>query len=160
MVSLVQAPPASIPLIVGRVTAQQTLTGTVTETILGTASIPASAMGPTGILRVQFLGSQNNNANNKIWRVRFSGISGTIIFTTTQTTNIGTSDLRYVGNREATNAQVFWGGGASFTNGGASSMGTATVDTTVATTLVLTGQLANTADNMKLELMLCELFPS
>ena len=134
------------------------ITGTTSETVLATVSIPAGAIGPNGILRVTSQWSYTNSANNKILRLRLGGLSGSTFFDVTQTTTAVYVDLgRLIHNVNSNAAQK--SRGASVT--GAGSTGTAhitrTVDTTVALDLVFTGQLANTGETVTLESYVVEL---
>jgi hypothetical protein len=122
-------------------------TGSTTETTLATCAIPAGAMGANGCLEVDAYFTYTNSVSTKTIRARFSGAAGSIYGTAGATTNAGT---RFVGlmicNRNAADSQVG-------TNG--ASYGwppiTSAADTTAATTLVLTGHLANAADTVSLE---------
>lgn len=132
-------------------------TGDLVETALATVTIPANALGPNGKIRFSGLWGQTSSANNKIMRVRYSGITGTIYYTQTVTTSQTTQDIRYIGNRNATNSQV--GGYAQVPGLSQANIArvTSAVDTTADTTLVYTAQLANAADTITLEAYTVEL---
>jgi hypothetical protein len=158
--SVFQAPPKSQGAILAQSGVQASLTGTLTETALATITIPANAMGANGSVRITTLWSNNNSGNIKTQRVRFSSISGTAILAANQTTNVYSKDVREFHNRNATNSQVY--SSATGTGGwgaGAGAVATMSEDTTAATTIVISGQLANTGDNMALEHYRVELFP-
>ncbi len=135
------------------------ITGTTTETALATVTIPAGAMGATGMLRVSTQWSYTNSANNKTIRIRFGGMSGTQYLSVTPTTTASLRDIpRLIMNRNATNSQI--GGVVSGTAGYAPTTGscvTSAVDTTSAVDLVMTAALANTGETITLESYLVEL---
>jgi hypothetical protein len=126
------------------------------ENILATITIPAGAMGPNGRLRIQTGWTVTNSANNKVLRVRFSGIGGTIFYGATVTTSASVEDVRSIHNRGVTNSQACFQGGASF-GSSSSAYGTSSVDTSVATTVVITGQKATAGETLTLESYLVEL---
>lgn len=127
------------------------VTGTTTETALATITIPANTLGANGQLRLYWVGSHTNSANTKTWRVRFNGITGTAIMTSSLTTTATVVDLRIIANRNATNSQVYWPGSSALINAGTSTVGTMAVDTTSAVDLVITAQLTNTGETMTLQ---------
>lgn len=126
------------------------------ENILATITIPAGAMGLNGILRVYSNWSFTNSANNKIMRVRLGGIGGTAYFQTTQTTQAWYADFRIISNRGVANSQVGPQNSAQF-GSGSGSPATSAIDTSAATTLVITGQKASAGDTLTLESYLVEL---
>ena len=134
------------------------VTATTSEEELATVRIPADSMGPNGVLRITTLWTYTNSANNKLLKVRFSGISGTAYMANTETTTAFRSDQRKIHNRGSRSSQ---GGGAS----GVTAFGTGTgapvtsaVDTTVETTLSITGQKASAGETLTLENYLVELY--
>lgn len=132
------------------------------EDTLATINIPANAMGANGVLRIYTLWSFTSSANNKTLRIRFSGASGTIYMNPVFTTSVGYAALTMIANRNATNSQV--GFASAATNGGlgsssASANVTSSVDTTAATSLVITGQKASAGETLTLESYLVELIP-
>lgn len=127
------------------------------ENILATINIPAGAMGLNGILRFETIWSHTNGANNKTGRVRLGGIGGTVFYNFTNTTTGGNRDNRQIANRGAANSQVCWGSGNSPWGNASSPTTTGTIDTSAATTLVITGQKASAGDTLTLESYLVEL---
>lgn len=129
------------------------LTGSTSETALATVAIPAGAMGPNGVLRVTTLWSLTNSANNKTPRVRLGGISGTAFRGQNLTTVASGRDQIEIHNRNAQNSQVSNPAGGGFGGAGTSSsvITTATVDTSIAQDLVISGQLANSGETLTLE---------
>jgi hypothetical protein len=127
------------------------------ENTLATITIPAGMMGPRDTIRLKLRVTYTNNANNKTFRVRWSGGAGTVVWGPTRTTQAGSTTTIWVANRGATNSQVY----SSVSNNDASTAdgnagGTTAVDTTAQTTLVITAQKANGADTVTLEDYLCE----
>lgn len=121
------------------------------ENILGTITIPANALGANGILRYWAQFTVNNNANAKTVRARFNGIGGTIFYSASMASAVSNyTGMFYIANRNATNSQVgLASNGLTLANGNA--VITSAVDTTVATTLVLTVQKGVAGDTMTLE---------
>lgn len=130
-----------------------------TEDTLATITIPANAMGANGRLRVSTFWSHTNSANNKTLRVRYSGASGTIFSTFTNTTTAAMRAQCEIVNRNATNSQVGGFNGTGGFGSGAASLLTSSVDTTAATTVVITGQKASSGETLTLESYLVELIP-
>lgn len=133
------------------------VTGTTAETALATITIPAGGLGLNGSIKVTRLITYTNNANIKTFRDRFGGISGTSYNTYGPTT---TATARYdteIHNRNSANSQIGFaagvgpniaGSGIGFTSG---AVVTSAVDTSLATTYVLTVQNANAGDTSTLE---------
>lgn len=131
-------------------------TGTTAETAQATCNIPAIALGTNNCLFIEAAWSYTNNANNKTMRLRFSGIGGTTYATTTQTTNLGVRLASSpICNRGVTGSQVGYQG-LSFTGAPV----TSAVDTTVATSVVLSSQLAVGTDTATLEYYSVTLVPA
>lgn len=131
------------------------------EDTLATINVPAGVMGANGVLRIYTLWSFTSSANNKTLRIRFSGGSGTIYMNPVFTTSVGYASLTMIANRNAANSQV--GFASAATNGGlgsssASANVTSSVDTTAATSLVITGQKALAGETLTLESYLVEVF--
>lgn len=119
------------------------------ENILATINIPI--LPATALITFRAQTSQTNNANVKTMRMRLGGIGGTDIWTGT---NIA-SQARYyfdgfIQNRGATNSQA-----SAFVSGAtalaSSTITTAAIDTSAATTLVITAQKATGTDTVTLE---------
>lgn len=130
---------------------QSSHTGNTTETALATITIPANTLGALGQIRIYWVGTATSNANNKTFRVRWGGMSGTIIYSTTVTTNTTVVDLRTIANRSATNSQIHHAGTSALGSGLATTPTTSSVDTTASADLVITGQLATSTDSINLE---------
>lgn len=138
-------------LTLGQSGAAASVTGTASETVLATITIPANSLGPNGAIRVRTSWSVTNSGNGKTLRVKLGGIGGTAFLATYNTTITSYSDVRVITNRNATNSQI---GSAPINSqfaGSASALPTSAVDTTASTTLVITGELANTGETITLE---------
>lgn len=139
------------------------ITGTTDETALATITLAAGTMGRYDQLRIASSWTYTNSANNKNLRVRLGGISGTVCMNYTLTTTATLVDERRISNRGSLSSQVVSASNGGQTGGFGSSTSTLAapaVNTAVATTLVLTGQLANTGETITLESFLVELIRS
>jgi hypothetical protein len=121
------------------------------EIVAATVTVPAGAIGPNGLLDVWLDGANNTAAGNKIFRVRYSGGAGTIVFTSTRATDSFISGNARIRNTGVTGAQKY--GSLANANGGVAAAGTAyaAVDTTVATTAVLTLEKATATNHAILD---------
>jgi hypothetical protein len=139
-------------------------TGNTNETALATIAVPANAMGANGMVRVTTIWTVTNDASVKTARVRFGGVSGTE-YCSKDLASIDTFVNQVsVENRNATNSQLGRPLGAG--NSAASSAGwsgsstavvTSAVDTTAAVDIVISGQLGDGTDTIRLESYLVEL---
>ncbi len=134
-------------------------TGNTSETTLATITIPAGAMGPNGLVRVEATYSFTSNANNKTAIFRFGGTGGTQYLATIGTTQGHARFSRTISNRNSASSQV----GASHNNAGGWGVGgggavlTSAINTSAAVDLLIRGQLANAADTITLESYAVEL---
>lgn len=117
------------------------------ENILATISLAANAMGPNGTVRTLVVFTCTNNANAKTIRMRLSGIGGTIFHSQDIASSAGVLFHRIIANRNATNSQVSYLDLAA----ASPSLTTGAIDTTAATTLVITVQKATSGDTVTLE---------
>jgi hypothetical protein len=130
-----------------------------TEDTLATIAIPAGTFGSNGCLRILTFWTVTNNVNVKTARLRFSGASGTQYTNINLASNATFQCMTIIANRGATNSQVGSGSGqpvGGFGTTGAANVTTSAVDTTAATTLVITAQKATAGDTMTLEGYLVE----
>ena len=111
------------------------VTGTTAETTMLTVSIPASLMNKRGRASIIGLLSLTNNANAKTVRIK---IGGQLVAAITSTNQNLSGFSTWLLNLNSETAQR---------NGNATSF---TIDTTIANDLVITGQLANSADTLTL----------
>ncbi len=124
------------------------ITGTLTETTLGTFSIPAGAMGPNGQIEITSLWQSTSSANNKTFKVNFGASTA---WTATVTTTSAEQAYTRVANRNATNSQVVWINAGGYGSGTNASVVTFAVNSASAVTVNLTGTLANTGETITLE---------
>lgn len=129
------------------------------ENILATITIPANAMGANGVLRLYTYWTVNNDASTKTVRARIGGIGGTIIMSRDLASQTGARITLHTANVNATNVQYSEAFGSVDSGTLISALvGTASaVDTTAATTLVLTGQKADGTDTITLRFYTCEI---
>ena len=118
------------------------LTGTTSETTMLTVSIPAGFINKRGRLNMLGLMTLTNNANLKTLKVKFGGQTIATVASTSQAV-LGFSTWLLNLNIET-----------SQKNGNATSF---TIDTTIANDLVITGQLANSADTLTLTALSVEI---
>lgn len=147
--------------VLGRSAVPVSVSATTDEETLATITVPANAMGPNGTLRIWTTWTHTNSANNKTLSVRFSGASGTQYLALVVTAHAGSQVVTTISNRNATNSQVGYAASAATSFGStiASTPATSAVDTTVATTIVISGQKASSGETLTLEWYLVELMP-
>jgi hypothetical protein len=114
-------------------------------------------MGPNGWVRVTALTSNNNSGNAKTTRIRFGGIGGTAYHAPAPTTNTTVDAHAIILNRNSESSQCGMQSSGSRYSQSGSALATSAVDTSAETTIVITGQLANGTDNMRLEYYFVEL---
>lgn len=127
------------------------------ENTLATITIPAGAMGLNGLLRLKCWWTFTNSVNNKTLRARFSAIGGTVVSSFTGTTTASLPLTAEIQNRNSASVQLAAGWAHNGSGVGITSPQALAVDTTVATTLVLTGQKASAGETLTLEQYLVEL---
>ncbi len=132
-------------------------TGNTNETVLATVTLPAGIIGPSGLVRVRTLWTVTNSANNKTRRIRFgalgAGTGGTVLLGVATASTLTIEHFTQFQNRGANNSQVGMATGAGtggFTES-TSAIATAAIDTTAATDIVITGQLALGTETITLE---------
>ena len=124
------------------------LTGTTSETTLLTVNIPAGLIGISGKVKMYPLYSMTNNANSKVLRVRLGGSQA---FYTAVSNSSHSSALIIIRNIGSESVQKSSTGVVSGLGNTGTALNTLAIDTSVATTITVTGQLANSADTMTLE---------
>ncbi len=129
-----------------------TLTTTTTETVLATFTLNKKLASPNMTIVVNSLWSLSSSANNKTPRVRFGGVSGTEYINPQLTTSSSFQSECLIRFRNALNSQVGMASapttayGASGVAGTTSTLDMATTDAEI----VMSGQLANSADSLTL----------
>lgn len=131
-----------------------------TEDILATVNIPAGVMGLNGILRVSTRWSFTGSVNAKTSRVRLGGIGGTLYQGAANgATDIAAMYQMTIQNRNAANSQIghINAAGASGFGPSTGAHQTGAIDTSLAQTVVITGQKASAGETMTLETYFIEL---
>lgn len=152
--SQVQAPAAPINAVGSNAAYTQT---TAADLALITYTLPGNSLGVNGQLRCGHEVSVTNSAGVKTYNIKFGG---TIIATTGVTTVAQVTGAARIRNRGVANAQVFPAsstGGAQGTT--AAAIVQAAIDTTVAQTVVYSGNLATATDFVVIEGVTIESFP-
>ena len=135
-------------------TAAVSVTGTTSETALATISIPAGLIGANGKILIYPLFSATNNANNKTIRVKLGGSSGYFL------QNSGYAQLSNIvifRNFNSESVQKIASGTATGLGQITGSFTSLLIDTSAATTLDVTGQLANAGDTLTLDGLFVEI---
>lgn len=156
------APALSSPYVLSKSGAAVSCAADITEDTLATIAVPAKVLGANGAIRITTSWSYTNSGNNKIFRIRYSGASGTAMLLGQATVQLGLFHTQTILNRNATNSQVAYGMGITDTGIVATGSGkiTMAIDTTAATSLVITGQKASAGETLTLESYLVEVMPS
>ena len=124
------------------------LTGTTSETTLLTVNIPDGLIGISGKVKMYPLYSMTNNANSKTLRVK---LGGSTAFSTSVGSSSQSSALVIIRNIGSESVQKSATTVVSGLGNNSATLTTLAIDTSVTTTIVVTGQLANSADTMTLE---------
>lgn len=124
------------------------LTGTTVETTLLTINIPSGLIGTNGKVKMYPLYSMTNNANSKTLRVK---LGGSTAFSTSVSSSSQSSALVIIRNIGSESVQKSATTVVSGLGNNSATLTTLAIDTSVTTTIVVTGQLANSADTMTLE---------
>lgn len=128
------------------------LTGTTSETVLATFTIPAKLLGANGEIEIDGDFSETNNANAKTVQVRLGGLAGTSLLSHNTNTVAGRSFKGTVGLRNShasQRARFYTATDAAALTSVAGATGT--VDTSADVALVITGTLATGTDTLTLE---------
>lgn len=126
-------------------------TGSIAEAAGQTITVPAGAMGANGRIRTRLIIANNNSAGIKTPRLRFSGAAGTVFFTDTLSTTTGVIVEVEISNRGSQSVQEqSWAAlfGAASPHTVSSETGAGAIDTSAATTLVISGQRDTATDNL------------
>jgi hypothetical protein len=133
-------------------------TGDTNETKLVGVQVPAGAMGTHGLLHISpNTWSNNNSGNAKTRRIRFGAaddLTGTVVHQVAPTTNTLHSMIQAIKNDGSASAQVCMTDPTTAGPYGAyaTTITAPTIDTSAASYVVFSGQLANGGDNIQLEL--------
>lgn len=127
---------------------------TTSETTLLTINIPDGLIGISGKVKIYPLYSMTNNANNKSLRVK---LGGSTAFSTVVSNSSQSSALVIIRNIGSESVQKSSTSVVSGLGNIGIALTTLAIDTSVATTITVTGQLANSADTMTLESLFLEI---
>ena len=129
-------------------------TSSTSVVTLATITIPAGLLGANGKLKIYPLWSTTNNANVKTLRATFSGSTCTTMTSQSVPNNSGLVIIRNTNSESAQKCSsgLVAGIGASF-----GSIASPTVDTSAATNITISGQLAVGTDTLTLEDLFVEL---
>ena len=136
------------PIKIFSLSAPVSLTGSTSVVTLATITIPAGLMGANGKLKIYPLWATTNNANTKTLRALFSGSTCTTMPTQSVPNNSGLVIIRNTNNEAAQKCSSGLVAGIGSSTGSIASI---TIDTTAATTVTITGQLAVGTDTLTLE---------
>jgi len=124
------------------------LTASTSAVTLATIIIPAGLLGANGKLKIYPLWSTTNNANQKTLR---AVLSGQVCSTMTSQSVPNNSGLLIIRNINSESVQRCSSGLIAGIGSSSGSIAFGTIDTTAATTITITGQLAVGGDTMTLE---------
>ena len=131
------------------------LTGTTSATTLATITIPAGLIGANGKVKFYPLWSNTNNASTKTLRVLING--STTVYTATSSNSVHNSGLLILRNFNSETIQRMSSGMVAGLGATTGSIAVTTINTTVPITVVVGGQLSNSADTMTLEGLFLEI---
>jgi hypothetical protein len=144
------------PRVLGSSGTSASVTGTLAETQLAAIAVPANLLGPNGALRITTVWTYTNSANNKTLNVRYSGSGGTQYLANVVTTSSAFVHQVTIYNRNNAAAQIAGQTNSAYGIGGST---TSAVDTTAATTVYISGQLANAGETITLQAYTVESIP-
>ena len=136
------------PIKVFSLSAPVSLTGSTSVVTLATITIPAGLLGANGKLKIYPLWATTNNANVKTLRAVFGGSVCTTMTSQSVPNNSGLVIIRNINNEAAQKCSSGLVAGIGSSTG---SIASPTVDTSAATTITITGQLAVGTDTLTLE---------
>ena len=136
------------PIKIFSLSAPVSLTGSTSVVTLATITIPAGLLGANGKLKIYPLWSTTNNANVKTLRAVFGGSACTTMISQSVPNNSGLVIIRNTNNEAAQKCSSGLVAGIGSSTG---SIASTTIDTTAATTITITGQLAVGTDTLTLE---------
>ena len=136
------------PIKIFSLSAPVSLTGSTSVVTLATITIPAGLLGANGKLKIYPLWATTNNANVKTLRAIFSGSTCTTMTSQSVPNNSGLLIIRNINSESVQKCSSGLVAGIGSSSGSIASL---TVDTSAATTLTITGQLAVGTDTMTLE---------
>lgn len=134
------------------------VTGTTSETVLKTITIPGGAIGPNGVIRLTLNFSHTNNANVKNLIARLGGVSGTLYANISAANQVRTHVVVHIYARNSQTSQIGGSnaGNSSGVGQSTTSQVTSTKDMSVNQDIVIAGTLATSTDSITLESYLLE----
>jgi len=135
------------PIKIFSLSAAVVLTGTTSVVTLATITIPAGLLGENGKLKIYPLWATTNNANVKTLRLNIGGPLSTM----TSQSVPNNSGLLIIRNINSESVQKCSSGLVAGIGSSIGSIASPTIDTSAATTITITGQLAVGGDTMTLE---------
>ena len=136
------------PIKIFSLSAPAVLTSSTSVVTLATITIPAGLLGANGKLKIYPLWATTNNANVKTLRAIFSGSTCTTMTSQSVPNNSGLVIIR---NTNSESAQKCSSGLVAGIGSSLGSIASPTIDTTAATSITITGQLAVGTDTLTLE---------
>jgi len=136
------------PIKIFSLSAAVVLTGSTSAVTLATITIPAGLIGANGKLKIYPLWSTTNNANVKTLRATFGGLICTTMTSQSVPNNSGLLIIRNINSESVQKCSSGLVAGIGSSSG---SIASPTVDTSAATNITITGQLAVGTDTMTLE---------
>src|SRR6267378_5931700 len=122
-----------------------------TEDVLVTVNLDPGYLGANSRLKVRFNITNTNNGNVKTFRIRLNGVAGTLMASFVTTSLAGIFGEAEIVQNASQQAETGWG--VAYTAAPAvifSANATATIDVSLAQTLVLTSQKATGGDTFTL----------
>lgn len=135
------------PIKIFSLSAPVSLTGSTSVVTLATITIPAGLLGANGKLKIYPLWATTNNANAKTLRLNIGGVLSTMVSQSVP----NNSGLLIIRNINSESAQKCSSGLVAGIGSSTGSIASPTIDTSAATTITITGQLAVGTDTMTLE---------
>ena len=142
------------PIKVFSLSAPFVLTGSTLAVNLATITIPAGLLGANGKLKIYPLWATTNNANVKTLRLNIGGMVCSTMVSQSIPNNSGLLIIRNINSESVQKCSSGLVGGIGPSYG---SIAATTIDTTAATTVTITGQLAVGTDTLTLEDLFVEL---
>lgn len=140
--------PVSGVALIGQSGQAASVTGTAAETTLATLTIPGGVMGADGALRISTLWTVTNSVNNKTIRAKFGG---TAFFGVALTTSLDYNDITMIRNTAANAQKAHALNGSVRIGMSGAAITTGNVDTSGDQALILTGELVNTGETIRLD---------
>lgn len=138
---------------------QLPFTGSTTETVIATLTLPAGRLAVGSMLRIEHAWSMSTSANNKVPRWRLGGLAGTSLFSQSYTATseiLAWSLIRITGTSAQSTRRIPVLQDSTWTSISAL---TATQNTANALDLVATVKLFDVADSLNLEHFAIEYIP-